>query len=401
MNFDRKQFWKQYRASFGSVNQSQVNAIESLLDMFEAEPLWKSVPQISYALATIKHETADTFKPIEEYGKDSYFRKYDWRADLGNSKAGDGLKFKGRGFAQITGRTNYTKFAKLLKIPLDKNPELALDASVAFQILTLGMHKGLFTGKKLSDYITASKADYRNARNIINGLDKAALIAGYAKSFETILNNSKIDAVSSQKDKENTSGEANSSNKKPSVESRQPTISGETPSTVIDGNEGGANSAVDSPDKTPTQSAEQITNINSGEKTVPDNFTPETKTVEAPAAESSTSTAAKMTIAGFAVPTFLVGFIQAFQSAMANGFIDAKSVGDAVIGFIANNTKYVFVAIALIIVGMILKKAWKQLSFMMQMWINSSPNRHDILIKPKDNAQIANISFWQRIRGRV
>jgi hypothetical protein len=57
------------------------------------------------------------------------------------------------------------------------------------------MHGGLFTGKKLSDYITASKTDYVNARKIINGTDKAALIAGYAKQFEQILRDSATDTA--------------------------------------------------------------------------------------------------------------------------------------------------------------------------------------------------------------
>jgi len=51
----------------------------------------------------------------------------------------------------------------------------------------LGMRAGLFTGKKLADYINAQGCDYRNARKIINALDRADLIAGYAKTLEGIL----------------------------------------------------------------------------------------------------------------------------------------------------------------------------------------------------------------------
>jgi hypothetical protein len=49
------------------------------------------------------------------------------------------------------------------------------------------MSKGLFTGKKLSDFISGDACDYKNARKIINGLDQAALIAQYALTFEGIL----------------------------------------------------------------------------------------------------------------------------------------------------------------------------------------------------------------------
>jgi putative chitinase len=190
MNFDRKRFFDNYRKEFGSLNQSVVDALEFLLNGFETTPEWKDINEISYALSTIKHETAHTFLPITEYGGASYFKKYDGRADLGNNQPGDGARFKGRGFVQITGRKNYTRFAKLLGIDIVKNPEDTLRPGAAFQIMTLGMHKGYFTGKKLSDYITPSKVDYRNARRIINGTDKAATLATYAKKFETILRNS-------------------------------------------------------------------------------------------------------------------------------------------------------------------------------------------------------------------
>ena len=50
------------------------------------------------------------------------------------------------------------------------------------------MRKGLFTGKKLSDYISkANGCDYKESRRIINGQDRAALIAGYATTLEDIL----------------------------------------------------------------------------------------------------------------------------------------------------------------------------------------------------------------------
>lgn len=53
--------------------------------------------------------------------------------------------------------------------------------------MIIGMTEGMFTGRKLSNYFGANKADYVSARSIINGTDKQALIASYAERFEAIL----------------------------------------------------------------------------------------------------------------------------------------------------------------------------------------------------------------------
>ena len=202
MKFDREKFWRNYRETFGKVSQKVVDSIEELLHGFETFKEWKDLRHVAYALATIKAETAHTFEPIPEYGKRAYFNRYEGRADLGNTQKGDGYKFRGRGYVQITGRDNYAKFSKLLGIDLIVNPELALLVSNALYILTVGMHKGLFTGKKLSDYINGTAKSYYNARAIING-DKAIIhgnnkisngkmIANYAEQFEQILRNSAV-----------------------------------------------------------------------------------------------------------------------------------------------------------------------------------------------------------------
>jgi hypothetical protein len=94
---------------------------------------------------------------------------------------------------QITGRANYRKMTDRLALTGDEDLVLHSDAALhpdlAYRIISYGMRNGSFTGKKLADYINAAKADYTNARRIVNALDKAATIEGYAVNFETILTN--------------------------------------------------------------------------------------------------------------------------------------------------------------------------------------------------------------------
>lgn len=63
-----------------------------------------------------------------------YFQKYDGRKSLGNVWPGDGARFKGRGFIHLTGRSNYTRAARALGVPLVEQPELAAEPRVAARI---------------------------------------------------------------------------------------------------------------------------------------------------------------------------------------------------------------------------------------------------------------------------
>ncbi len=181
MNIDRAAFFSGYRDAFGKLTHPQVVGIDLLLGFIEADPL-PDVRWIAYLLATIKHECADTWMPIDEKGGASYFRKYDGRADLGNTQPGDGARYHGRGYVQLTGRKNYAKMGGLLGTDLIGNPDLAKVPLTAYQIACVGMAKGLFTGKGLMDYLGA-QTDWVNARRIINGTDKAKVIAGYAETL--------------------------------------------------------------------------------------------------------------------------------------------------------------------------------------------------------------------------
>ena len=93
----------------------------------------------------------------------------------------------------------YAKLGELLGIAdaLVKSPLLALDPGIAYRIMSVGMRRGAFTGRKLSHYINAQGCDYINARRIINGTDCAEKIAGYAAVFEAILRDASVEAARS------------------------------------------------------------------------------------------------------------------------------------------------------------------------------------------------------------
>jgi len=214
MKINRKKFFDGFRPYFKQIvgkalTVTQVANLEFLLGAFE-KSTWFSVDvrRIAYAIATIHIETYlprinSRYAPVTEGGSKSYFNRYDKSTnprkarELGNIEVGDGYRYRGRGYCQITGRNNYRKFG------IEDNPEMALDPQTAFNILERGMREGTFTGKKIIDYINTSGADYKNARRVINGQDRAAEIAGYARNIEHFLR----EAISGE-DNNNTTANA-------------------------------------------------------------------------------------------------------------------------------------------------------------------------------------------------
>jgi putative chitinase len=188
-------FFKTVRTKLGSLTTGQVNGLNTLLTASEGAPL----AYTAYMLATAWHETARTMQPIRELGGASYYtRMYDVGGDRpklcianGNTCAGDGARYYGRGYVQLTWKNNYAKAGTKLGVDLVGNPDLAMNAALAARIMREGMEGGWFSGKKLSDYLpasgTATREQYMNARRIINGTDRADLVEDYAQAFERAL----------------------------------------------------------------------------------------------------------------------------------------------------------------------------------------------------------------------
>lgn len=173
------------RAMFGKkMTQSQVDGCE-LIMAASADML---VSHRAYLLATALHETAATMQPITERGPRAYFDRYEVGTRvaerLGNSQPGDGWLFRGRGFVQITGRGNYYRVGRKIGVDLVADPDAALRPDIAARILVEGCAGGWFTGRSLSLYLPG---DYVSARRVVNGTDRADLIAGYAMKFEAAL----------------------------------------------------------------------------------------------------------------------------------------------------------------------------------------------------------------------
>ncbi|WP_223458574.1 hypothetical protein [Pseudomonas sp. GL-RE-19] len=177
--------------------------IIAINNYYESNPLKANLYEVSYMLATARHEayyfpTGEFFSEKPEVGDLSYFNKYDpilasdpidreKARKNGNTEKGDGYKYRGRGCVHLTWKSNYRKFSDLLSFDFVSNPDAAAKFEHSIPIMIIGMTEGIFTGKKLANYLNANEVDYLSARKIINGNDEKALIASYAEKFEAIL----------------------------------------------------------------------------------------------------------------------------------------------------------------------------------------------------------------------
>ncbi len=171
---DRKLFFDRIRAApaNGFLGSSQVDGFTRILDEWERRGL-TDARWLSYMLATCWHETAKSMQPIKEFGGDSYLKSkpyYPWY---------------GRGLVQCTWEPNFKKFGC-------SSPNDMLTWPFALRAMFDGMMSGIFTGRKLSQYFNATVDDPFGARHIINGTDKAGLIAGYHTAFLAAIDAAKV-----------------------------------------------------------------------------------------------------------------------------------------------------------------------------------------------------------------
>lgn len=130
------------------------------------------------AMATIRVECGKNFKPIMEYATGE---AYEGRKDLGNVQKGDGIRYKGRGYIQLTGRSNYAVFGSKIGVDLISNPDLALDVEVGAKILA-----HYFKDRGVVEACLAK--DWLCVRKLINGVNRATGLPNGYNDFMTVIN---------------------------------------------------------------------------------------------------------------------------------------------------------------------------------------------------------------------
>lgn len=195
---DKTKFYSVMRPHINLTTQN-VMGMDKVLDYLESKE--DNLQHAAYIIATAWWETAQTMMPVREaYWKDEAWRKRNFRY----------YPYYGRGYIQLTWDYNYKKASDYFKVDFVKNPDLVMDPEYALPILVVGMNEGWFTGKKLSNYIddvdendSEELKEYKNARRIVNGTDKAETIAKLALVFEKGLKEGGYGLKVTEKPKEN------------------------------------------------------------------------------------------------------------------------------------------------------------------------------------------------------
>jgi hypothetical protein len=152
----------------------------------------------AYFLATAYHETGFTFKPLAEKGKGKG-KSYGTAINVKDTQGLRGPKNKvyantyyGRGYVQLTWEGAYKEVGTAIGVKeLHVNPDKAMESATAYKIMSHFMRNDIKQvkgkGRKISEYISGNKCDYKGARRIVNVQESAAKIAGYAEEFEILV----------------------------------------------------------------------------------------------------------------------------------------------------------------------------------------------------------------------
>ncbi|MGG7518506.1 glycoside hydrolase family 19 protein [Allorhizobium undicola] len=179
----------------GRLTQGQVDGVNAILRGWRQHGQGGNPDQLAYVLATAVHETAGRLAPVRETlaesdaeavarleaaygaGRLPQVSQPYWRPDE------EGKSWFGRGFVQLTFRRNYERMGEALGLDLVADPDLALKSEVAADALVAGMRQGLFTGRRLDEFLQGERQDWVGARRIVNGLDRAEKLGLLAQTI--------------------------------------------------------------------------------------------------------------------------------------------------------------------------------------------------------------------------
>lgn len=195
-----------------------VGAVPNIIEYAKQKGILRN--QLAYIIATVYHETGGKMVPVREnmnYSADRILAVFGSKhsakvtsaeakklarnpealaervyglgnpkkaRELGNTLPGDGWKYRGGGLDQRTGKYNYTRVGIT-------DPEDVLDFDVAAKLICDDMMSGAYTGKRLDEYVTLQFSNFEPARQVINRMDQASKIAGYARSIDKTLDGMK------------------------------------------------------------------------------------------------------------------------------------------------------------------------------------------------------------------
>ncbi|WP_374387110.1 glycoside hydrolase family 19 protein [Brevundimonas sp.] len=179
------------RAPFGGrLTKLQVEGVERLIGAWDRHGS-KDDRQLAYLLATIFHETGGRMQPVRETFATSdaqAIRRLDAAMAAGRLRQVSKPYWRdgwfGRGDVQTTHERNYRKVGEAIGVDLVADPGKLLNPDVSAKAAIVGMLQGVFVpGHDLDRYFNPDREDPEGARRIINGTDKASLIAGYYRNF--------------------------------------------------------------------------------------------------------------------------------------------------------------------------------------------------------------------------
>jgi putative chitinase len=117
--------------------------------------IMESPLRLAHFLSQLIHESG-SFRYMEEIASG---KAYDGRTDLGNTQPGDGVRYKGRGPIQITGRANYRRYGRKIGIDLESNPTIAAVPSIGLHLaLEYWKTTGLNTFADADNVLAITKA---------------------------------------------------------------------------------------------------------------------------------------------------------------------------------------------------------------------------------------------------